>query len=233
MSDFRRLRARMVEAHLARRGIKDPRVLDAFLTVCREEFVPKELAPRAYDDVALPIGQQQTISQPYIVALTMAELALRGGERVLEVGTGSGYAAALLSRVAKEVCTIERIPSLADAAKDRLDRLGFANVSVVCGDGSLGWSQGAPYDAIAVAAGGPKAPPALLSQLTLGGRLVMPVGDDESFQVLVKITRQAETEYRQDALVDVRFVPLVGEQGWAENPHRADRVHLESMEALR
>src|SRR5205814_4907367 len=140
-------------------------------------------------------------------------LELRGGERVLEVGTGSGYAAAILSRIARVVYTVERIDSLASSAQKRLAKLGYDNVHVLVGDGSLGWTEFAPYDAIAVAAGGPKVPEALLSQLAIGGRLVMPVGAEESSQVLVKVTRQSDTEFRQEPLMNVQFVPLVGEQG--------------------
>jgi protein-L-isoaspartate(D-aspartate) O-methyltransferase len=224
MLDLKSSRTRMVDVHLARRGITDPNVLDAFRSVPREAFVPPELAEFAYEDAPLPIGEGQTISQPYIVALTVQELGLRGGERVLEVGTGSGYAAAVLSRIAKEVYTIERVPGLAKSAKERLARLGFANVHVTCGDGSLGWPEHARYEAIAVAAGGPKPPPALLSQLSLGGRLVMPVSDELAGQVLVRITRESETEYRQEPLTDVRFVPLIGEQGWRDEDARILRA---------
>jgi protein-L-isoaspartate(D-aspartate) O-methyltransferase len=209
-------RTRMVDAQLARRAITDKSVLLAFRAVPREEFIPDDLAEFAYRDTPLPISAGQTISQPYIVAFTVQALGLHGGERVLEVGTGSGYAAAILSRTAKDVYTIERIPSLADSARARLLRLGFSNVEVACGDGSLGWPEHAPYDAIAVAAGGPKAPPALLSQLKLGGRLVIPIGPDETSQVLVRITRESEAEYRQEPLTDVRFVPLIGEQAWSD-----------------
>jgi len=210
----------MVDVHLARRGISDVKVLDAFRRVPREAFVPEDLIEFAYEDTPLPIGKGQTISQPYIVAFTVEALGLRGGERVLEVGTGSGYAAAILAYIAGDVYTIERVPSLADSAKERLGRLGIAHVHVTCGDGSLGWPEHAPYDAIAVAAGGPKAPPALLSQLALGGRLVIPIGPDESSQMLVRITRASETEYRHEQLTDVRFVPLIGEQAWSEDPPR-------------
>jgi len=206
----------MVDAHLARRGIEDPRILSAFREVPREAFVAGDLAEFAYDDAPLPIGEGQTISQPYVVALTAHELRLRGGERVLEVGTGSGYAAAILGCLARDVSTIERVPSLAAAAEERLARLGFTNVEVRCGDGSLGWPERAPFDAIAVAAGGPKAPPALLSQLAIGGRLVIPIGADESSQVLTRITRESETTFREEPLTDVRFVPLIGEQAWGE-----------------
>ncbi len=220
MIDLERERARMVEAHLQRRGITDPAVVAAFRRVPREEFVPRDLVEFAYEDTPLPISAGQTISQPYIVAVTVDALGLRGGERVLEVGTGSGYAAAVLGHLAKDVYTIERIENLADSARARLSRLGYANVHVIHGDGTLGWPEHAPYDAIAVAAGGPKAPPALLSQLTLGGRLVMPIGPDESSQVLVRITREGDTEYREEPLADVQFVPLIGEQGWKDTPGR-------------
>lgn len=215
MIDLERLRARMVESHLVRRGINDPNVLDAFRFVRREAFLPANLAEFAYEDTPLPLSEGQTISQPYIVALTTDALRLTGGERVLEVGTGSGYAAAILARVAREVYTIERIASLASSAEQRLKQLGFDNVHVLSGDGSLGWLEHAPYDAIAVAAGGPKAPPALLSQLAIGGRLVMPIGPDEHSQVLVRIVRLGETEYSTEPLSNVRFVPLIGEQGFA------------------
>jgi protein-L-isoaspartate(D-aspartate) O-methyltransferase len=217
----------MVDSHLAGRGIVDPRLLDAFRHVARDAFVSEELAEFAYRDTPLPIGNGQTISQPYIVALTIQALGLLGAERVLEVGTGSGYAAAILGRVAREVFTIERLPSLAASAKERLERLGFSNVHVACMDGSLGWPEHAPYDAIAVAAGGPKAPSALLAQLAIGGRMVIPVGPDESSQVLERITRESETEYRTESLGNVRFVPLIGAQGWSgpgvpvvATPHR-------------
>lgn len=214
MAPLESARSRMVDVHLARRGIADTRVLDAFRNVPREEFVPPELAEFAYDDRALPIGEGQTISQPYVVALTLQQLQLSGGERVLEVGAGSGYAAALLGRLAAQVYTVERVGPLADQARGRLVRLGFANVEVLHGDGSLGWPEHAPYDAIAVAAGGPKAPPALLAQLAVGGRLVMPIGETEESQMLVRITRTGESDYREEPIADVQFVPLIGEQAW-------------------
>jgi protein-L-isoaspartate(D-aspartate) O-methyltransferase len=218
MTDLAGARARMVEDQLAARGIEGELTLEAFRQVPREAFVPRELAESAYDDAPLPIGEGQTISQPYIVAVTIEALGLRGGERVLEIGTGSGYAAALLGRIAREVHTIERIETLAEAARERLARLGHANVHVHHGDGSLGLPRYAPYDAIAVAAGGPKVPEALVAQLAVGGRLVIPVGPDESSQTLVRVTRVSETETRQEDLADVRFVPLIGAQAWAEAP---------------
>jgi protein-L-isoaspartate(D-aspartate) O-methyltransferase len=220
MNPFERLRDAMVEHHLARRDINDPRVLEAFRSVHREEFVPESLAEFAYEDTPLPIGEEQTISQPYIVAQMVQELKLQGGERVLEVGTGSGYAAAILSRLCREVYTVERVPFLADQAKEKLARLGFANVHVLCADGSLGWTEHAPFDAIVVAAGGPKPPPALMQQLTIGGRLVIPVGPDSSTQVLVRLTRESADEFVQESLGDVRFVPLIGAQGWGHRDAR-------------
>ena len=208
-------RDRMVQLQLAGRGIADPRLLEAFRSVPREDFVPAELTEFAFHDTPLPIGDGQTISQPYIVAMTIAALGLRGGERVLEVGTGSGYAAAVLSRLAKEVYSVERLASLADSARERLARLGYDNVQVLCGDGTLGWAEHAPYDAIAVAAGGPEVPRALLNQLAPGGRLVIPVGPDESSQVLMRVTRH-DAGFHSEPLTEVRFVPLIGEQGWPD-----------------
>ena len=212
------LRTQMVDQHLAGRGISDPRVLDAFRRVPREHFVPPELAELAYSDAPLPIGEGQTISQPYIVAVTIEALGLKGGERVLEVGAGSGYAAAILSLLAEEVIAIERVDSLAEAARERLARLGFRNVEVIHADGTLGWPDHAPYDAIAVAAGGPEVPRALRDQLVRGGRLVMPVGLEVQ-QVLRRVTRVSADEFRDERIAEVRFVPLIGEQGWPETPH--------------
>jgi protein-L-isoaspartate(D-aspartate) O-methyltransferase len=202
----------MVEVDLRRRGIRDPKVLGAFRTVRREDFVPPDLVGAAYDNGPLPIGEGQTISQPYIVAFTVEALGLAGGERVLEVGTGSGYAAAILSSIAGEVFTIERIPWMADAARERLARLGYANVHVRCGDGTLGWPENAPYDSIAVAAGASRVPRALLDELGIGGRIVIPVGPDVASQRLVRVTRESETGFREEDLAEVRFVPLVGAQ---------------------
>jgi protein-L-isoaspartate(D-aspartate) O-methyltransferase len=213
---FDEARAQMVKLQLEGRGISDPRVLEAFRAVPREAFVPDELAEFAYRDAPLPIGEEQTISQPYIVAVTMEALGLTGNERVLEIGTGSGYAAAVLSRTAKEVFTVERLESLATQARERLERLGYGNVQVLHGDGTLGWPEHAPYDAIAVAAGGPEVPKALLSQLAPGGRLVIPVGPDESSQTLMRVTREGPETFREEPLTAVRFVPLIGEQGWPD-----------------
>jgi protein-L-isoaspartate(D-aspartate) O-methyltransferase len=213
-------RARMIEHDLRRRGIYDTLVLRAFAQVPREEFVPPELREHAYADCPLPIGNGQTISQPFVVAMTVQALELQGHERVLEIGTGSGYAAAILGAMVREVETIERIEELARTAADRLARLGFANVRVRHGDGTLGWPAGAPYEAICVAAGAPRPPPSLLAQLAIGGRLVLPHGDPDQ-QRLVRIVRTLDSFVEQD-LGDVRFVPLVGAEGWPEpRPARA------------
>lgn len=213
-------RQRMVDRHIRARGVADPNVLNAMETVPREAFVPPELADMAYDDRPLPIEAGQTISQPYIVAVMAESLALKATDRVLEVGAGSGYAAAVLAQIANRVFTVERHAELATTARDRLARLGYRNVEVRCGDGTLGWIEHAPFDAIVVAAGGPDAPPALLDQLAIGGRLVIPVGTGRA-QELVRFTRDAKTDYRREDLGAVQFVPLIGAQGWAERPDDA------------
>jgi len=214
----------MVRSQVSARGIRDPAVLRAMREVAREAFLPPELAEFAYRDSPLPIACKQTISQPYIVALMTAALALRPGDRVLEIGTGSGYAAAVLSRVARQVYTVERHEELAAAAAARLRELGYANVSVLHGDGTLGWPEHAPYDAIVVAAGGPGVPEALLDQLAPGGRLVMPMGESRDLQTLIRVTRRADGGLDREDLGDVRFVPLVGVDGWrdVEEPHAWD-----------
>jgi protein-L-isoaspartate(D-aspartate) O-methyltransferase len=186
------------------------------LAVRRELFLPHHLQEFAYEDSPLPISGGQTISQPYIVALMADALLLEGGERVLEIGTGSGYAAAVLGEIAAEVYTVERIGQLAEKAAAVLAELGCANVHVRHGDGTRGWPEHAPYDAIVVAAGGPKVPDALKAQLKLGGRMVIPVGADARSQELVRITRTSEHEFRREDLADVRFVPLLGQEGWPE-----------------
>jgi protein-L-isoaspartate(D-aspartate) O-methyltransferase len=206
-------REKMVRTQIVARGLRDRAVLEAMRTVPREAFLPPELEEFAYDDTPLPIESRQTISQPYIVALMTEALELRGSERVLEIGTGSGYAAAILGRVAREVYTVERHEELASLAVRRLRTLGFHNVSVLHGDGTLGWPQHAPFDAIVVAAGGPKVPRALLEQLAVGGRLVIPVGEEDS-QKLLRVTRQADGRFVEEDLGDVRFVPLIGAEGW-------------------
>lgn len=221
MSDFATLRHRMVEQQIAARGVRDERVLEAMRGVPREEFVAKELRDSAYDDGPLPIECGQTISQPFIVAVMAEALLLKGGpaangptEAVLEIGTGSGYSTAVLARLARQVDTVERHPLLAEHAAARLRGLGCHNVRVHCGDGTLGWPEYAPYDAIVVTAGGPRVPRALLDQLAPGGRLVMPVGDRETEQLLVRLTRVIDGQWREERLGEVRFIPLIGAQGW-------------------
>ena len=206
-------RREMVERQLIARGIRDSLVLEAMAKVPREAFVPAALAEFAYEDRPLPIAEGQTISQPYVVALMIETLELRASDRVLEVGTGSGYAAAVLACVAREVYTIERHASLAETAAARLQSLGLDNVKVRCGDGTLGWPEAAPFDAITVAAGGPTVPDELKRQLAVGGRLIIPVGEFRA-QRLVRVTRIDESHFKQDDLGAVQFVPLVGAQGW-------------------
>jgi len=212
--DYSRQRNTMVENHIAARGIHSQLVLDAMRAVPREAFVPQHLREFAYEDAPLPIAEEQTISQPYIVALMTDAMALKGGETVLEIGTGSGYAAAVLAHIAKEVFTVERIAKLAETAAALLSDLGYRNVHVRQGDGTRGWPDHAPYDAIVVTAGGPEVPESLRSQLKIGGRLVIPVGAEQRIQQLVRVTRIAEEHYASDNIADVRFVPLVGEEGW-------------------
>jgi len=216
MSDYSRLRERMVKRQIAGRGVRSKLVLDAMRKVPRERFLPKGRGLFAYDDSPLPIGDGQTISQPYIVAYMAECLALAGGEKVLEIGTGSGYAAAVLAEIAAEVYTIERIEGLATMARIVLEDLGYANVQVRCGDGTLGWPEEAPFDGIVVSAGGPNVPDTLKYQLKTGGRLVIPIGRSKAYQELVRVTRVAEDEFQAEDLVPVRFVPLVGEEGWSE-----------------
>ncbi|HEU4420724.1 MAG TPA: protein-L-isoaspartate(D-aspartate) O-methyltransferase [Planctomycetota bacterium] len=228
--DLDLLREAMVARQLRARGITSPLVLDAMRRVRREGYVPSYLGEFAYEDSPLPIEEEQTISQPYIVGFMIEALHLEGGERVLEVGTGSGYAAAVLAEIAGEVYTIERHERLANLARERLGRDGYANVHVRHGDGTLGWPEHAPFDAIVVAAGGPRVPDALEQQLAIGGRLVIPVGDAAGQQQLVRVTRTGAEQFRRERLANVRFVPLVGEQGWrapAVKPAPAPRrTHL-------
>ena len=208
----------MLEAQLRRRGMTDAVVLAAMESVPRHKFVPEEFRARAYDDVPLPIGDGQTISQPYIVAAMTAALRLRPGDRVLEIGTGSGYQAAILSRIAGEVFSVERRPELALSASARLERLGYANVHVHCGDGTLGLPEFPSFDAILVAAAAPAIPQPLLAQLAEGGRMIVPVGDTEH-QELQLIEKCGES-FRNTALEGCRFVPLVGYHGWQDPPSR-------------
>ena len=205
----------MVEEQIAARGVRSQVVLDAMRKVPREEFIPERLKEFAYEDSPLPIAAEQTISQPYIVALMTEALDLEGGEKVLEIGTGSGYAAAVLAEIAAEVYTVERIGELAEKAASTIQSLGYRNVHVVHGDGTRGWAAEAPYDAIIVAAGGPEIPASLKEQLKVGGRLVIPVGTDPRAQELVRVTRASEADFKSEDIADVRFVPLIGKEGWA------------------
>ena len=214
MHNFITLRERMIKEQLEARGVRDPTVLAAMRAVPREEFVPPQLSGLAYEDRPLPIDKGQTISQPYMVAYMTEALELTGTDRVLEIGTGSGYAAAILSRIVPMVHSVERLAELAATARKRLQLLGFANISVHEGDGSLGWPDSAPYDAIVVTAGAPEIPPPLLAQLAIGGRLVIPVGNSTTMQSLIRVHRKSDHEYRQETLMGVMFVPLIGAAGW-------------------
>lgn len=215
MIDSSKLRSDMVEHQITSRGVRDKAVLDAMRKVPREAFLPDPMQEFAYEDAPLPIEADQTISQPYIVALMTEALALKGGEKVLEIGTGSGYAAAVLAEIAGEVYTVERIEQLAEEAALKLTKLGYKNVHVSHADGTLGWLEHAPYDAIIVAAGGPEIPETLKRQLKVGGRLVIPVGANPRVQELVRVTRYADDNFETEDLADVRFVPLVGKEGWS------------------
>ncbi|HEX2769596.1 MAG TPA: protein-L-isoaspartate(D-aspartate) O-methyltransferase [Geobacteraceae bacterium] len=204
----------MIERDLKGRGIRDPAVLAAMREVPREEFVPAELAEHSYDDYPLPIDEGQTISQPYMVAYMAESLELAPTDRVLEIGTGSGYSAAVLSRLVAEVFTVERFTALADSAGERLQRLGYDNIRIFVGDGTLGWPEHAPYNAIVVTAGAPRVPEPHLEQLVIGGRLVVPVGPNRLVQTLIRVRRVKTDEYRQENLMAVQFVPLIGAAGW-------------------
>jgi protein-L-isoaspartate(D-aspartate) O-methyltransferase len=210
MARMSELRKRMVARQVSARGVHDPLVIAAMQTVPREKFVPRRLRSRAYADAPLSIGAGQTISQPYIVAFMVEALQLKGSETVLEIGAGSGYAAAVLAEIAHDVYAIERIAELADKATATLTDAGYANVHVKHGDGTLGWPDAAPFDAILVSAGAPGVPPALKEQLKIGGRLVIPVGPTRYVQELIRLTRRDETSFVSENLADVCFVPLIG-----------------------
>jgi len=218
--DMSRQRDQMVAEQLEARGICDPAVLAAMRIVPREAFVSEQYRHFAYDDGPLPILEGQTISQPFVVALMIEAVEIRAGNRVLEIGTGSGYAAAVISRIAAEVYTVERHKSLVNYARQNVVTVGYKNVHVRLGDGTLGWPEKAPYDAIIVAAGGPQVPQALKDQLVVGGRLIIPVGSEQRAQRLVKVIRVSEEEFKQQTLSHVRFVPLIGQQGWEKEEHR-------------
>ena len=213
-TDYAAERQAMVDRQLRRRGISDPGILGAFGLVPREKFVGGDVAHLAYGDHPLPIEGGQTISQPYIVALMIEAAAIGRDDKVLEVGSGSGYAAAIISRIAARVIGIERNPDLVGVARERLHRLGFDNVEIVEGDGTKGWPGQAPFDAILASASGSHVPASLISQLVPEGRLVMPIGGLGQVQKLVKVTKERDGSLRQADLGSVRFVPLIGDEGW-------------------
>src|SRR3954465_6820938 len=206
MLDLTRARARMVDVQIARRGVRDRSVLDAMRRVPREAFVEPGFEEFAYEDGPLPIGEGQTISQPYIVALMIEAAEVKPGDNILEVGAGSGYAAAVMGQIADRVYAIERHPSLGKSAQQRLKKLGYDNIELRVGDGTRGLPEAAPFNAILVAAGGPEAPPALKEQLAIGGRLVIPVGEEVGHQTLIKLTRKHESEFEEENLAAVAFV---------------------------
>lgn len=212
---YRVARERMVREQIEARGIKAPRVLAAMQKIPRHLFVDEALWPQAYNDYPLPIGEGQTISQPFIVALMTAALELKGTEKVLEIGTGSGYQTAILAELAGRVFTIERSKTLMERAKIVLDRLGYFNVAYKSGDGTIGWPEMAPFQAIIVTAAAPDVPLPYIEQLDKGGRMVIPVGDRLG-QMLYKITKLADGTLQKESLCGCRFVPLVGAYGWPE-----------------
>jgi protein-L-isoaspartate(D-aspartate) O-methyltransferase len=213
-TDFEAEREAMVERQLLRRGITEAHILDAFREVPREAFVAEDQAHLAYGDHPLPIEARQTISQPYIVALTIQAAGIKPGDTVLEVGAGSGYAAAIISRIARKVVGIERQHDLVEIARERLKRLGYDNVEIVEGDGTKGCPEHAPFDAIVAAASGSHVPKAFIEQLAASGRIVMPVGDPGWVQKLVRATKGPDGALIEEDLGAVRFVPLIGEEGW-------------------
>ena len=214
MDDQAHARERMVVEQLERRGIRDRRVLAAMRTVERDRFIPAEYAAQAYDDEPLPIGADQTISQPYMVALMCEVAALSGIERVLEVGTGSGYAAAVLAHLAAEVFSVECVPALHERARSRLEAMGLVNVHLSCRDGSQGWPEHAPFDAIVVSAAMPGIARPLLEQLRAGGRLVAPIGEDD-LQTLVRISRRDDS-WKEEYFGECRFVRMTGRYGFKD-----------------
>ncbi len=217
MDRFKRQRLKMVDSQIRSRGITDVRVLKAMERVPRHLFVDEGLVDQAYNDNPLPIGERQTISQPYIVALMTEALGLQGNEKVLELGTGSGYQTAILAELAERVFSIERIASLANKARKVLERLGYYNVVIRVGDGTYGWREEAPFDGILVSAGSPDIPRPLVEQLAVGGRLVIPTGGRFT-QTLYRVTRLSENveDIKKEDLGGCRFVNLIGEHGWKE-----------------
>ncbi len=220
VKDFLKERRRMVEEQLRARGIGDERVLEAMLAVPRHMFVEEALRSQAYNDFPLPIGEGQTISQPYSVALMTEALQLQGEETVLEIGTGSGYQSAVLSRLAKQVFTVERFPRLARKARMVFDACAYTNIMMRVGDGSVGWEEKAPFEAIMVTAGAPVIIESLKQQLVPGGRLVMPVGSCRQ-QMLKRVVREGMTLFHEENLGACHFVPLVGHYGWRETSARS------------
>lgn len=216
--DYAIARKRMVQQQIVARGIDDRRVIEVMTSVPRHLFVDVGLQGHAYTDGPLPIGAKQTISQPYMVAAMTAAVQLNGHERILEIGTGSGYQTAILARLAKRIYSIERIAELAARARRALDQLQLSNVNIKTADGTTGWKDQAPFDGILVAAGAPDVPTEYLAQLAVGGRLVMPVGAYAQ-QTLIRVTRVSDDQYRQEELMGCRFVPLIGEDGWSETTH--------------
>ena len=216
MADYAAQRELMVRRQIAARGIKGRRLLDAFRAVPREEFVPEEVRELAYEDGPLPIEADQTISQPYIVAAMIDAAEVSPGDRVLEIGAGSGYAAAVIGHIAAEVVAVERHHELAELARARMARFGYDNVRIVEGDGSEGLPELGPFEAILCAASGSHIPRPLLAQLSIGGILVMPVGEPNAVQNLVKVIRRGDEDFEEQDLGPVRFVPLIGAQGWSE-----------------
>ena len=216
MADFAAMREEMVRRQIEGRGIRNPPLLAALREVPREAFVPEHLAGHAYEDSPLPIEADQTISQPYIVALMIEAAGVAPGDKVLEIGAGSGYAAAVIGRIAGEVIAVERHDALAALAAERMKRLGYDNVRIVHGDGSGGLPGEAPFDAILAAASGSHVPAVLKRQLAIGGTLVMPIGEPGAVQSLVAVTRTGDQAYREETLCPVRFVPLIGALGWRD-----------------
>jgi protein-L-isoaspartate(D-aspartate) O-methyltransferase len=214
-NEYTSRRQKMVENQLLSRGIKDPRVIAAMRKVPRHLFLDEALWPEAYEDHPVPIGEKQTISQPFIVALMTEALKLSGMEKILEVGTGSGYQAAVLAELAEQVYSIERLPSIAKRARRILDELKYANIVITIGDGTLGWKEHSPYDGIIVTAASPYPPKTLLEQLKMGGRLIIPIGD-EFTQDLTLYRKEGEEDYSKKSYGGCRFVKLIGEQGWRE-----------------
>ncbi|MCK9172072.1 MAG: protein-L-isoaspartate(D-aspartate) O-methyltransferase [Desulfuromonas thiophila] len=212
--DYAIARRRMVEQHIAGRGIRDPQLLQVMQQIPRHLFVEPALQNQAYSDYALPIGEKQTISQPYMVAVMTEAALLQPDDRVLEIGTGCGYQTAVLAALAGQVYSIERLAGLARRARKILDSLGCRNLVVQVGDGTLGWPDQAPFDAIVVTAGAPEVPQAYLEQLAVGGRLVIPVGPQDA-QILKRIIRLGPDQFDEEALLSCRFVPLVGQAGWS------------------